>query len=172
MKSLVPHTHVKYPVGLLDNKLKQSLHPGWSCVMLSRFAGEFGLYYTGRGYPRDNRMRMQRGWHNSLGGLSQGELRGAGFVIEKLESWQAEFYEIASILRGLRVLEMLAKMPFPPPSYRGTNFCPPLYMAARRVGIASFGRFFQRIEMLAAAIFATAGGYLTKKWYNTPRACS
>jgi len=106
---------------------------------------------------------VQRVWHNSLGSLSQGGLRGAGFVIEKIGSLQTEVYEIASILRGLRVLEMLAKNPFMPPSYRGTSFCSPLYTAARRVEIASFGRFFQRIEMLAAAIFATAGGYLTKK---------
>ena len=126
--------------------------------MLSHFAGEFGLYYTGKGHLRDNRTRVQRVWRNSLGSLSQGESRGAGFVIEKMESWQVKFYEIASILRGLRVLEMLAKMPFMPPSYRGIDLHSPLYVAVNRAEIASIGGFFQHIGMLAAVIFATAGG--------------
>ena len=72
----------------------------------------------------------------------------------------------------MHVAAMLAKTPGGTPTLGGKRDCLPLMLAGMRVKIASIRRFLNIMLILAGNYSGACGGDLTKKWYNTPRACS
>jgi len=72
----------------------------------------------------------------------------------------------------MHVLEMLANFLPRAPIYWGDEMPLPRYMGVGMYKNASIRRFFEHGAMLADTFFGACGGHLTKKCYNTPRACS